>query len=180
MLILVERRKLFGAFVATGLIIASIIMSKGGQEYSSSQDAESPKSQAAVALFVIGWVLFAYLAALGADGLKLKMNIYTLWMVGSVILIIIAMSIMQGSYVTGMTKQGMDAMLTIGLVSLAGALSWGKSWETMVTALLGSGALIASHFVLPEQEKMGMVYGPGMALLPIGFSLLYFAVARPY
>lgn len=180
MLIIVERRKLFGMFITTGLIIASIIMTKGGQEYTSSRDAQSPQSQAGVALFVIGWVGFAYLASLSPDGLKINMDRKSLWMAASVVLIVIAMSIMQGTYVTGMTKQGMDAMLTIGLVSLAGSLSWGKSWETMLTALLGSGSLIAAHYVLPEQEKMKMVYGPGMSLLPIGFGLLYFVSARPY
>lgn len=181
MQILVERKKLFGSFIASGLIIASIILMKGGEELAAAKNAElNAQRQTGAALFVIGWVGLVYLFALGTEGYKFQMNKQTLWMTASVLLVVTAMMMMEVELVKGQTKQGMDAMLTIGLVSLSGALTWKKSWETKIIALLGSGALISSHFTLPYQRDNCMVHGPGMALIPAGFSLLIFANARAY
>ena len=181
-MILTERKKFFGAFILSGIIIGSISMMRGSHEYSSAMNAEPNKQiqQAGQALFVLGWIALGYYFSLGTEGMRLESTQKTLWIFGSILLILVAMMMIEVQGVSGSTKQGMDALFSIGIFSLALAITINKGTESKITAFLGAGLVVGAYFMLPYQASTCTVHGFGMPMLTGGFAMLSFVNGRAW
>ena len=179
---LVERNKFFGGLILAGIVVVSIILLRGADEYSASMNAEPnmDMKKAGQALFVIGWVGMGYYLSLGTEGLAIENQQKLLWIMGPILLIIVSIMMMEGQGVTGDKKKGMEALFIVGSASLALAVTMGKSTEVKIIAFLGAALIGGSKYMLDYQKQTCTVHGPGMPMLVGGLIALVFSGARAW
>jgi hypothetical protein len=154
-------------------LAAAVVLSGTIAEYSISQSGwgENVAKLTGFPLYVVGWILVAVALAKGKPDETTKQA--AIWICSAVIAVTALIAV---TYMSEGKAPPLAYPILFGLAWLL--LGWlaGNSVLGSVAGLLGAAAVVFSTvFLMPLQRSYGVVDGPGMPLLVVGWVLVVFA-----